>query len=130
MDVKDSGGKRYLLCDAGVNVLGGMHGLGRLVNPKAQPENQSRDSGSVVLAGPLCTPTDVISRSARIDRPGIGGVLAIPNAGAYGLTASLVTFLSRPIAAEVVVEGTEVIAARRLSVVESHLSPDQRDESA
>ena len=129
MDVKDSGGKRYLLCDAGVNVLGGMHGLGRLVNPKAQPENQSRDSGSVVLAGPLCTPMDVISRSALIDRPGVGGVLAIPNAGAYGLTASLVTFLSRPIAAEVVVEGTEVIAARRLSVVESRLFPDQREES-
>jgi diaminopimelate decarboxylase len=128
MDIKDSGGRKYLLCDAGVNVLGGIHGFGRLVNPKAQPENQSPDSSPVVLAGPLCTPMDVISRSARIDRPVVGGVLAIPNVGAYGLSASLVNFLSRPIAAEIVVEGTEVIGARRLGVVESHLFPEPRDE--
>ncbi len=97
MDIKENGGNRYLLCDAGINALGGMHGLGRLVNPKAQPENQSSDSGPVVLAGPLCTPLDILSRSARIDRPTIGGVLAIPNVGAYGLTASLVTFLAGPL---------------------------------
>lgn len=121
MDVKEAGGTRYVLCDAGINTLGGMHGLGRLVNPRAQPEDQFTDRGPVVLAGPLCTPADVLSRSARIDRPVIGEVLAIPNAGAYGLTASLVTFLSRPVAAEVVVEGTEIIAARRLGVTVSQL---------
>lgn len=123
MDVKKAEGISYLLCDAGINTLGGMHGLGRLVNPRAQPADQSADYGPVVLAGPLCTPADVLSRSARIDRPVIGEVLAIPNAGAYGLTASLVTFLSRPVAAEVVVEGTEVVAARRLAVTESPLFP-------
>lgn len=123
MDIKENGGNRYLLCDAGINVLGGMHGLGRLVNPKAQPENQSSDAGPVVLAGPLCTPLDILSRSARIDRPTIGGVLAIPNVGAYGLTASLVAFLSRPVAAEIVVDGAEVVAARRLGFVRFPLSP-------
>lgn len=124
MDIKESGGNRYVICDAGINVLGGMYGLGRLVLPKAQPESQSPDSEPSVLVGPLCTPLDTLSRAARADQASIGGTLAIPNVGAYGLTASLVTFLSRPIAAEVIVDGSTVVEARRLAVSETRLTLD------
>lgn len=132
MDVKVSGRDTYVLCDAGINVLGGMHGLGRLVVPKAQPEGQPPDADAMVLAGPLCTPLDLLSKNARVKQPAVGDVLAIPNVGAYGLTASLIAFLSRAVAAEVVVDGSTVVGARQLRLVETALQPAQRavDERA
>lgn len=122
MDHKSSGGRDFVLCDAGVNSLGGMSGLGRLLPPGAQPGDQPADGSAVVLAGPLCTPLDVLSRRARMGEVRVGDVLSIPNVGAYGLTASLVAFLGRPLAAEVVLDGSTVVSARRLSLVEEEAS--------
>lgn len=116
LDVKPSGSSTYLVCDAGINVLGGMYGTGRLVAPKAQPAGQPPDAPAGVLVGPLCTPLDVLGRAARVADPRVGQVLVIPNVGAYGLTASLVAFLGRPIAGEVVLDGTDVVSARRLEL--------------
>jgi diaminopimelate decarboxylase len=132
MDIKPSGRDTYLLCDAGINALGGMYGLGRLVVPKAQPEGQPADGEAMVLAGPLCTPLDVLSRNAHMKQPAVGDVLAIPNVGAYGLTASLIAFLSRSVAAEVVVDGSTVVGARQLRLIETALQPVQKavDERA
>jgi diaminopimelate decarboxylase len=123
MDVKPSGPDTYLVCDAGINALGGMYGLGRLVVPKAQPEGQPSDGETMVLAGPLCTPLDVLSRNALMKQPAVGDVLAIPNVGAYGLTASLIAFLGRTVAGEVVVDGSTVVGARQLQLIETALQP-------
>jgi diaminopimelate decarboxylase len=117
MDVKDTHNSRYVVCDAGVNALGGMYGNGRLALPRAQPANQSADGTEVVLAGPLCTPLDVLGRGTRIGDPSPAQVLAIPNVGAYGLTASLVAFLGRPLPIEVVIDGSDVVDVRQLAVV-------------
>lgn len=115
MDRKRRGGRTYVLCDGGVNALGGMSGLGRLMPPAAQPESQTSGGDPVLLTGPLCTPLDLLSRAAGTDaKP--GEVLRIPNVGAYGLTASLLAFLGRPAPAEVVLDGEDVVAARRLTV--------------
>jgi diaminopimelate decarboxylase len=116
MDIKYSDGHTFLLCDAGINVLGGMYGLGRLVAPKAQPAGQSADSASAVLTGPLCTPLDVLSWSANVEEPSIGDLLIIPNVGAYGLSASLIAFMSRPLPVELVLNGSKVLSARRLYI--------------
>lgn len=117
VDVKESRGTTYAVLDAGIQTLGGMWGLGRLLAPDAQPEpGTSAEPGAVTLVGPLCTPLDVLSRSARTGVPLVGDVLAIPNVGAYGLAASLVGFLSRPIAAEAVVDDGTVIDVRRLEI--------------
>ena len=125
VDVKQSRGTTYAVLDAGIQTLGGMWGLGRLLAPDAQPEpgasaaaeaDVSAEPGAVTLVGPLCTPLDVLSRSARTGVPLVGDVLAIPNVGAYGLAASLVGFLSRPIAAEAVVDDGTVIDVRRLEI--------------
>jgi diaminopimelate decarboxylase len=117
LDVKVSGGRRFVLCDAGINALGGMSGLGRLLPGNAQPAGQPADAAPVALVGPLCTPLDILSGSARVGNPAVGDVLAIPNVGAYGLTASLVSFLGRPLPAEVVVDGEAVVDARRLALI-------------
>jgi diaminopimelate decarboxylase len=107
----------FVVLDAGVNVLGGMTGLGRLRAPDAQPRVIGRPTepgGPVTLVGPLCTPLDVLSTAAPIAPPRPGQLLAIPNVGAYGPTASLLAFLSRPTPVEVVVDRGAVRRARRL----------------
>ena len=117
LDVKTSGPDTYVVCDAGVNALGGMYGIGRLVAPKAQPSGHASAAADPVrLVGPLCTPLDVLNREARLEQPRIGQVLAIPNVGAYGLTASLVGFLGRQLPAELVLDGDQVVDARRLEL--------------
>jgi diaminopimelate decarboxylase len=118
MDVKSRAGRTFVICDAGVNALGGMSGLGRLL-PAAQPRGRTGDAAPVVLVGPLCTPLDVLSRSARVGQPAAGDVLAVPNVGAYGLTASLVAFLGRPLPVEVVIDGDRVVDARQMHVTSS-----------
>jgi diaminopimelate decarboxylase len=134
MDVKVSGGRTYLVCDAGVNVLGGMSGLGRLLTPTAQPAGQPASARQAVLVGPLCTPLDILSGRASVGHdPSIGQVLAVPNVGAYGLTASLVAFLGRPLPVEVVLDGGTVVHARRLALTATTLpttsTVDGRDTS-
>lgn len=46
MDAKSSGSRRFIVLDGGINHLGGMAGLGRLLRPSASPE----------LDGPLLAP--------------------------------------------------------------------------
>ncbi|MFF0086642.1 type III PLP-dependent enzyme [Streptomyces canus] len=115
LEVKRSGGRTYAVLDAGTHVLGGMAGLGRILAPGAEPEPVGTpENEPVSLVGPLCTPLDVLSRAAVIGPVEPGDVLCIPNTGAYGLSASLLGFLSHPVAAEVVLDGDRDIDTRQL----------------
>jgi diaminopimelate decarboxylase len=109
-----------------VNVLGGMSALGRLLPPRAVPRRTGGTGAgerAATLVGPLCTPADVLSRSAPVPADlAPGDVLAIPNVGAYGLTASLVGFLSRPSPVEIVVRGDEVLLADRPRLVRERIA--------
>ncbi|WP_239013887.1 hypothetical protein [Streptomyces sioyaensis] len=51
----------------------------------------------------------------ELPRLSVGDLLTIPNAGAYGPTASLLMFLGRPAPAEVLLRGGEVVSASRLT---------------
>ena len=46
-----------------------------------------------VVVGPLCTPLDLLGTGVPMPDVRQGSVVAIPNVGAYGLSASLVDFL-------------------------------------
>ncbi|MCZ4096559.1 type III PLP-dependent enzyme [Streptomyces sp. SID13666] len=120
-NVKQSRGRTFAVLDAGINTLGGMAGLGRLLPLSVEPKAGRRDGGGeaaeetvVTLAGPLCTPGDLLSRSARMPLPRPGDVIAVPNVGAYGPTASLLLFLGRPAPAEILLRAGEVTSASRL----------------
>ncbi|CAM5506429.1 Diaminopimelate decarboxylase OS=Streptomyces alboniger OX=132473 GN=lysA PE=3 SV=1 [Streptomyces alboniger] len=125
VDVKHTAGTTYVVLDAGVNTLGGMVGLGRLLAPSATPEpiagREREATATVTLVGPLCTPLDIHHRRIEMPLPRVGDVLTFPNTGAYGLSASLLGFLGRPAAAEVVVDGDRVVAARRLDLIATEL---------
>ena len=127
VDVKSSGGRVFAVLDAGVNVFGGMSGLGRLMAPSVMPypvtppttdlraaHAEVPEQGPVALVGPLCTPLDVLNGAAAMPVPEPGQVLAVPNVGAYGLSASLIGFLGRPAPVEIVVDGSRIVSARRL----------------
>jgi diaminopimelate decarboxylase len=118
MNVKESRGQVFAIVDAGINTLGGMAGLGRLMPVGIKPDVTEPPEGTppVTLAGPLCTPGDVLARNVQLGWPAPGDVLTVPNVGAYGLTASLVLFLGRPAASEVVVRGEEVVAVSQLEL--------------
>jgi diaminopimelate decarboxylase len=121
LDVKlGSDGRRFVVLDAGINALGGLAGLGRLLTGSvsvipllAAPQG---DEGLADVVGPLCTPLDVLARNVLVPHLAPGSLIAIPNVGAYGLTASLVAFLSRPFPVEVVYRAAGTIAAYRLSL--------------
>jgi diaminopimelate decarboxylase len=121
MDVKKSRENRYAVLDAGVNHIGGLSGIGRLLplaaRPLSAPDNPANQAGTALsLVGPLCTPADVVNRSVSLADPRPGQLLAIPNVGAYGVTASLLGFLSRPAPGEVLTSGGNVVSVSRLEL--------------
>jgi diaminopimelate decarboxylase len=134
METKTVRESTFLLLDSGINHLGGMSGLGRLLRPSAVPlqdcasssratssrANSSRaapSAAATTITGPLCTPLDVLGRDARLAPVAPGAAVTFPNVGAYGLTASLLAFLSRPAPAEVVTNGAEIVSVSRIHLV-------------
>jgi diaminopimelate decarboxylase len=119
VDVKLSKGRTFVVLDSGVHHLGGMSALTRLprvVPDLLIPEERSGWMEDCVVTGPLCTPLDTWSDGVGLPPLHRGDVVAVPNVGAYGLTASLLAFLGHPPAAEVVVDGAEVVSASRLAL--------------
>ncbi|MFE9369726.1 type III PLP-dependent enzyme [Streptomyces sp. NPDC006711] len=144
-EVKESRGTTFGVLDSGINHLGGLSGVGRLPSLRAEPlrvaePGAETESGAetdrvdaaaagheagqtrrVTLVGPLCTPADVISRATETVPPRPGALLAVPNVGAYGATASLLGFLSRPAPVEVTVRDGRVVGAGRLTLTREPL---------
>jgi diaminopimelate decarboxylase len=125
-DKVGSGGRRYVVLDAGINALGGMAGLGRVltsamsvipIGPTVPGPWTPAD-----VVGPLCTPLDILARDVSLPALPVDSLVAIPNVGAYGLTASLVAFLSQPAPVEVMYRGVEVSAARRLRLTRERIA--------
>ncbi len=127
-DVKVSKGLRFVVADGGINHLGGMGALGRI--PRAGFELTVVDAEAcattggpaATVVGPLCSPLDVLARGRTSGHIARGDLLAVPNVGAYGLTASLLGFLGRACPVEVVVDGENVVSATRLELTRSELA--------
>ncbi|MFL6117570.1 MAG: phosphopantetheine-binding protein [Catenulispora sp.] len=136
VDTKVSKGERFAVLDSGVHHLGGMSGLRRLpaVAPvvipvagaadaaagaaTARDRDADRDADPAVtqLVGPLCTPLDRWGAAPAGPDIAIGDLLAVPNVGAYGLSASLIAFLGHPAPVEVAVAEDGTATASRLTV--------------
>jgi diaminopimelate decarboxylase len=121
MERKDT----FLLLDSGINHLGGIGGLGRVLRPSAAPVVSGAEIRATIV-GPLCTPADVLGRDVPTGDVVEGAPVVFPNVGAYGLTASLLGFLSRPTPVEVVLRGDEVVSATRLGLVRTSVVGEVR----
>lgn len=119
LDVKRSHGRDVVVLESGINHLGGISGMRRLpaLNPRLVPAASDEGGAerepalNALVTGPLCTPLDTWSRAARLPALRPGDVLAVPNVGAYGLSASLVAFLGHPLPTEAVIDGDRPDAA-------------------
>jgi diaminopimelate decarboxylase len=118
-DVKESQGRPFVVLDSGIHHLGGMAGLRRV--PRIGAELISADGAAADtllhnahVVGPLCTPLDHLAQG--VDLPGLtpGAVIAIRNVGAYGLTGSLLGFLSREAPVEIVCDGERIKEASQI----------------
>lgn len=126
VDVKESQGRRVVVLESGINHLGGMSGLRRV--PGIVPHFDGPDgrddtedptdptTSGALVTGPLCSPLDSMAREANVGRLRPGDLLRIPNTGAYGLSASLVGFLSHPLPMEIVTDGGRVVSTTRLAL--------------
>ncbi len=106
---KKSRNKTYLITDGGSNVHSSAAGIGRFVrhNFPINILNRSgvnKDIEKVDIVGPLCTPTDVLGQNVELPVSEEGDIVVILNSGAYGLSASLINFLSHSKPAEVLFE--------------------------
>jgi diaminopimelate decarboxylase len=127
--VKNAGANRFVLVDAGFNELmrpamyGSFHAMTLL--PRDGVARPVRES---VVAGPLCESGDVFTQAAggevltrALLEARVGDLLVIHDAGAYGASMSS-NYNSRPLAAEVLVDGDSARRIRRRQTVEELLA--------
>lgn len=70
------------------------------------------------IVGPICETGDTFARSRRIDRVGAGELMILRTAGAYAATMGS-TYNSRPLAPEVLVDGSDWAVVRERQPVEA-----------
>ncbi|GAA6141975.1 diaminopimelate decarboxylase [Hydrogenophaga sp. 5NK40-0174] len=129
---KQMGSNRFTLVDAGFNELmrpsmyGAYHAMSVL---PAGTDAGKRPSTTVptVVAGPLCESGDVFTQgeggvvfTRELPEAQVGDLLVIHDAGAYGASMSS-NYNSRPLAAEVLVDGDSHRLIRRRQTVEELL---------
>lgn len=129
LDVKQAGSKTYVVLDTGIHHLGGMSGLGRIPRAAIHLQNLTHHQrgGEIVadIVGPLCSPLDSLARAQKMSPVEVGDLLAVPNVGAYGLTASLLGFLSHETPAEVAFRGDQEVECWQLPCWHSPLHRPQ-----
>ena len=109
-DVKVSRGKRFLILDGGMNHhLAASGNLGQVIKrnfPIGLVNRLDDPLGEMVdVVGPLCTPLDTLARDVQLPHARVGDLVGVFQSGAYGRSASPLSFLSHPAPPEVLVEG-------------------------
>ncbi|MGD9308141.1 MAG: diaminopimelate decarboxylase [Desulfosarcina sp.] len=108
---KKTGTKNFVIVDAAMNDLlrpslyEAYHHIGE-VNSKGREEIE------VDVVGPICESSDFLAQDRLLPEVRAGEILAVFSAGAYGFSMSS-QYNSRPRAAEVLVDGSQVTLARK-----------------
>jgi diaminopimelate decarboxylase len=105
VDRKVSRGRVFLVTDGGLHQhLAASGNFGQVLRKNYPVLIGNRVSGGVrelaTVVGPLCTPLDLLADNMEMARAEIGDLVVVFQSGAYGLTASPVSFLSHPPPAE------------------------------
>jgi diaminopimelate decarboxylase len=107
VDRKQSRGKTFLVVDGGLHhQLAATGNFGQVIRrnyPIAIAGRPDEPAETVTVVGCLCTPLDLLGDEVSLPRAEIGDLVVIFQAGAYGLTASPINFLSHPVPPEVLV---------------------------
>lgn len=108
LDKKGSRGQLFLVTDGGMHHhLAASGNFGQVIR-KNYPVTVGNKVGIaetevVSVVGPLCTPLDLLADQMELPKAEVGDLIVVFQSGAYGLTASPMSFLSHPIPCEVLV---------------------------
>ena len=89
-----------------------------------QNPDDTADETEAMVSGPLCTPLDAWARGVSLPELWPGDLVEVPNVGAYGLTGSLVGFLSHPAPVEVVTDRGVVAHASQIELIRTATGRD------
>lgn len=111
--VKHSRGTCFVVTDGGMHHhLAASGNLGQVIKrsyPVVAPARMNDTQWApVTIAGPLCTPLDILARDIQMPELKAGDIVAVLQSGAYGITASPINFLSHDRPTEVIVEDGQV----------------------
>ena len=114
IDKKQSRGKNFVITKGGINhflrpqLIGTSHGIINITSD--DKEREVLDVG-----GQLCTSLDFLGKDVDMKRTSRGDLLAVLNTGAYGLTESMLFFLSHETPLEILIndEGEELVIRKR-----------------
>jgi len=120
--VKASGNKNFVVVDAAMNdlirpsIYGAYHNI--------VPVEQSANCRATIVAdvvGGICESADFFARGREVPELKAGELVAIMSAGAYG-AAMASNYNSRPLIAEVMVDGSQTMIIRRRQTYEEMVS--------
>ncbi|GGN33377.1 diaminopimelate decarboxylase [Actinoplanes campanulatus] len=105
IDRKESRGTTFLVVDGGLHhQLAASGNFGQVIRRNYPLGVATRIDGepeeTVTVVGCLCTPLDLLGKDVSLPRAGVGDLIVLFQAGAYGLTASPTAFLGHPAPAE------------------------------
>lgn len=125
---KQSKGTTFLITDGGMNnhVLSTFRGRQMRNNFPLYILGKTGEKELVTIAGPLCTPDDILGRDVEMGVAEQGDILCIPCSGAYGLSYSPKHFLGHPGPAEVIQYQGHNYILRQRGEVEEILSGQQK----
>ncbi len=135
--VKGTGAHRFALVDAGFNdlvrpAMYAAHHEMSVISPHGDPVD--RPFQDTVVAGPLCESGDVFTQAdggvvmpRRMPAPAVHDLVVFHDAGAYGASMSS-NYNSRPLIAEVLVDGNHSRLIRRRQGIEDLLALEETGE--
>ncbi len=133
---KQSGDKRFLIQDAAMNDLirpalyESFHRIWPVDVPEGFPCPPSDYEGAIEgtlpwdVVGPVCESGDFLAKDRALPALDRGALLATFSAGAYGMVMAS-NYNTRPRAAEILVDGSEVIVARRRETLDDLIAQER-----
>jgi diaminopimelate decarboxylase len=120
---KKNGAKTFIITDAAMNDLirPALYHAHHEIVPVRQPSGKSTITADIV--GPVCESGDFFARDRDIANTRPGDLVALLDAGAYGMTQAS-NYNSRPRPAEVLVEGDKVTLTRRRETMRDLLASE------
>ena len=128
LNVKKNGDKTFVITDAAMNDLirPALYQAHHQILPVKQPPKPGAGkpvANIVDIVGPVCESGDFFARDRDLPPAKPGDLLAILDAGAYGLSLSS-NYNTRPRPAEVLVEGKRARLIRRRETIADLLAPE------
>lgn len=115
-DVKKSKNQKYVILDAGINILGIRQYCYRLYQPFLHSFYSDREKEKQIFVGPTCTTIDNVHEAVDFDKLEIGDVIAITEAGSYLLSYSPLFFCGQEIPREVLVDEQRNTTVNRIGI--------------